>query len=179
MHSHMLLLFANPVKSGSLGQSSLRTCVDLSISSTTPVAAILNLASTSATVCTASSPVLCGVIGAQMVASQCRCSGVYLSARCLMLCSVMDSTGIVWKRRHPNDMIKGSRVFRIFGYHRCFFKRTCTYLKCRAICCCGLMTLLFNNALHYIQAHCIHARMYLQNNVWISNNVSCNRALPC
>ena len=97
--------------------SFLTTLALLSISRTTPVAAILKPAPISDTVCTASSPVPWGVTGAQMCASQCRCSGVYLIMRCRMLCSVMARMGRVWKRRQPRETISGSLFFRILGYH--------------------------------------------------------------
>ena len=62
----------------------------------------------------------------QMWASQWRCFGVYLIILCRMLWSWMENTGMVWNRRHPNETMRGSRFFKIFGNHRCFLIRSWT-----------------------------------------------------
>ncbi len=60
----------------------------------------------------------------QKVAWQCRCSGVYLSSLWRPLWSWMEYSAILWNRRHPRDIMRGSRVFRIRLCQRCFLSRT-------------------------------------------------------
>mmetsp|Transcript_32630 Transcript_32630/g.92522 ORF Transcript_32630/g.92522 Transcript_32630/m.92522 type:complete len:216 (+) Transcript_32630:549-1196(+) len=101
------------------------TLVAASSSSTTPVAAIRHPVTLFLSDCNARTPVLGGTSGPHSMARQCMCSGLYLSMRRRPLLSSMAKTGHDWKRRQPAENTSGSLFFRIFGNHRCLFRRSC------------------------------------------------------